>query len=94
MCNCIKEIQEKIKNELSSKNADFRDKKITDVSIQNVAIVFDSRQSLQLSSPVKIEYVKTNKKGDTVHKKESINISYTYCPFCGRPYEEGEVNEC
>lgn len=87
MCKCIREIEEKTKNELSNKNEEYKDRTITKVAIQNTALMLWAKQTLQISSPVKIEYDVLNKKGDLVHKKETVNFSYKYCPFCGEKYE-------
>ena len=91
MCNCIIEIEERIKKELSSKNEEYKYKSITSVDIQNTAIMFDSKQSLQLCSPVVIEYDILNKKDVLIHKKDKTNFTYHYCPFCGEKYENEKI---
>lgn len=88
MCNCIDEIEEELKTKLSAKNKEYADKTITKASLGNVALMFDSKQSVQLYSPVELEYDKQNKKGELVHKKEKMSMSYHYCPFCGKKYDE------
>jgi len=87
MCNCIEDTQLRVKENLSKKNEDYNNKTITKVVIENTALMFDCKQSTQAYSPVKIEYDIVNKKGDTVHKKEVANFTYSYCPFCGEKYE-------
>jgi|GEM_PF-2837026 len=87
MCNCIKETQDRAKNNLSEKNEGYKEKLITNVEIQNVSIMFGCKQSTQLYSPIIIEYDILNKKDILMHKKEKANFIYKYCPFCGEKYE-------
>jgi len=86
MCNCIREVEERTKNNLAENNEDYKYKTITKVSIQNISIIFDCKNSLQLFSPVKIEYDVLNKKDILMHKKEEVSFIYKYCPFCGEKY--------
>lgn len=87
MCNCIKEVEERTKNNIKFKNEDYKYRTVTKVSILNKSLMFDAKQSLQLSSPVRIEYDALNKKDILMHKKEVLNIIYHFCPFCGCKYE-------
>lgn len=87
MCNCINEIESRLLRELSTKNEEWKDRKITRADIENVALMIDGPCRTELHSTVKIEYDYINKKGDKKHKKQSINLSYTYCPFCGEKYD-------
>lgn len=87
MCNCIKEVEERAKNNLSANNEDYKYKSITKVGIQNIVLMFDCKQSTQLFSPIVIEYDVLNKKDILIHKKEKSNFLYKYCPFCGEKYE-------
>ena len=87
MCNCIKEVEEKAKNNLATNNEEYKIKTVTKVKIQNVVLMFDCKQSTQLYSKAIIEYDVLNKKDILVHKKDKSNFLYKYCPFCGEKYE-------
>lgn len=87
-CNCIKETEIDILERLSKVNKDFKDKKITRAEFENSCFDFMNEGREQLYSVIGIEYDYKNKKGEMKHKKESINLSYRYCPICGEKYEE------
>lgn len=87
-CECIKEVKESLKKRYAAKE-DIE--KVTDVSLENTALMFGSGPStVELYSEVKIEFDYKNKKGELKHKKEKANMSYKYCPFCGKSYVESE----
>lgn len=90
MCNCIEEAENRLK-ELVNKNEGWKDREITSVDLENKCILL-SGGGVRLYSPVKIEYDYFNRKGEKKHKKQNVNLSYKYCPFCGKKYEEGEEN--
>lgn len=87
MCNCIKEIKEDIKKKYEAKE---EIEEVTSISIENTALMFNNNapSTVELYSPMKIEYDYKNAKGQTKHKKEKANMSYKYCPFCGKAYSE------
>lgn len=91
MCNCIEQI------ELQATDL-FRDKIKDCKSIDNVTIggktlavdIKTGKTKIVLSLPITIEYTKESKKGLTSKKKSSIDINFSFCPFCG---ENAELNE-
>ncbi|WP_443659917.1 hypothetical protein [Clostridium algidicarnis] len=85
MCNCIKEIEERIKRELPIKNDRYKDMKINKVTFEGVAMFAGGYEAY---SPVKLECEYTNKKGTKVIKRIKENFSHKYCPFCGQQYGE------
>lgn len=86
ICNCIKEVKEEIKVIFEKKD---NVEEVTELSIENTAFMFtkDSWQT-QLYSPVTVEFNYRNKKKELKHKKEKVNMSYKYCPFCGEEYKK------
>lgn len=87
MCNCINEIESKLLRELSIKNEEWKGKEITSVNFENAALMVTGPCRNELYSTVEIGYDHINKRGDKKHKKQTINLSYRYCPFCGEKYE-------
>jgi hypothetical protein len=88
MCNCIDETKKSLEQRYNSKEGID---KVTKVSLGNTALMFGEGPSqVELYSPAIIEYDYKNKKGETKHKKEKVNLCYRYCPFCGKPYTESE----
>ena len=82
MCNCLKDITERIQNDLPSKTAAYANMKIKSVSFDNVGIIFDSKQSTQMTYPVTIIHEPIGRK-----TKTTINFTGKYCPFCGIAYD-------
>jgi hypothetical protein len=48
----------------------------------------DGPSTVELYSPMKIEYDYLNSKQVVKHKKEKVNMAYKYCSFCGKKYSE------
>ena len=87
MCNCINETEERIKNLMSENNEDYKNKTITNVSLQSKVYLCDVEQSYQLTNTAEVEYSMINKKNVVVHKKHKIFITYRFCPLCGEKYK-------
>lgn len=75
MCNCINEIEKTLNNEL----------KTDDVIIQNVC--YKLPRCIQVLS-CNCEYHKINTNGKKWKNKSIKTLAFTYCPFCGKKYEE------
>ncbi len=86
MCNCMTEIESKIKDKFSDKYTS-----ITSVCFTNKAIIFERAKTVTvLAQPVNIHYLKENKaKTGTKERVEVVNMTPSYCPFCGEPYKAG-----
>lgn len=88
-CDCINKKEKRVQEELSKVNKEFANKVITHTAFENTAFMTTGKSAFieELYTPMKIEYDTVNKKGETVHKKEKINMTFKYCPFCGCQYE-------
>lgn len=85
MCNCIKDTENKL-NELIKENNKFENVDRLKVSYPCVGLIYDEEEKRYISKPylefiAKGEY--TTKSGNQKTKKESLNVTFTYCPFCG-----------
>jgi hypothetical protein len=89
-CNCLEEIKTKVMTELPLKNKKYEGRKITDFVFEHESIMFldQGKTDIQLSTPAIIKYNQKNKKGEMVNKKETVNFSFHYCPFCGKEYDK------
>jgi NMD protein affecting ribosome stability and mRNA decay len=83
-CNCIKEVQDSLKNKLS-KDKEYEDKDLK-VNITNVCWLFDGGE--RLYSEVEVSYPWVTKTGKDRIKKSKVNVNYSYCPFCGKKLKE------
>jgi len=58
-CNCINEKEKFIREQLSSQNEEWKDRKVIDVSIENGMWLFRNR-GRRVFSPITIEYETKN----------------------------------
>ena len=86
MCNCIKELKNRLMNELPKLNPSYSALKITSVSLENEALIFGKTSQLQLSIPVTLHHEPVGRK-----TKTAINIMSKFCSICGEAYDESEV---
>ncbi|MEG2412880.1 MAG: hypothetical protein RSA29_10380 [Clostridium sp.] len=82
-CNCIAEIKERLKDKLR-KDDEYQGKDIS-LNINNLAWLFKGGQ--RMYSVVEISYPWVTKTGKDRVNKSSVNIVYSYCPFCGNKIE-------
>lgn len=84
-CNCIEDIKARLKEKLS-KEKEYEGKDIN-LTIGNTCWLFDGGGK-RMYSEVEISYPYVTKTGKDRVKKSSVNITYSYCPFCGKKVEE------
>lgn len=83
-CNCLLEIREKLKNELPEKNPNYANMKIISVSIDGECFLYSENKMVTgLSIPATIKHEPIGKK-----KSTTINLTASYCPFCGEECEK------
>ena len=71
-CNCIKDIEEKLKAQYG------------ETACVNKGYMCDGT----IRAAVEGLYHKTKRNGDHEQKWTEVGLLATYCPFCGKPYEE------
>ena len=84
MCNCIKDTENKLK-ELVKDDTKFKKMDSFRVVYPNVGLVcgkdnkWESKPYLEFIAEGKYE----TKSGNIRTKKESLNVTFSYCPLCG-----------
>lgn len=84
MCNCIEDTKKQLKERIKE---DKKFKDLTDIRVtnENIALIFGEdnvvRSKPYMSFIAKGDY--ETKSGNIRTKKESLNVTFTYCPFCG-----------
>lgn len=82
-CDCIKKDEEKIKNYfLENEKAES----VENVSFENEAFMMSG--GTQLYSEVLVKYTERNRKGELKSKKKKVNMTYNFCPLCGKSYTD------
>lgn len=72
MCNCFEEAKDKVRKALDDPNA----------TIRSVFTIVD-KKIMRLPS-IEVLYHKKRKDGTREKKQSSIELTYGFCPFCGR----------
>ncbi len=80
MCDCMKEIEDRIKEHFKQEVPDH--KEIRSVRFDNRALMLDSGK-IALSSPITVVYTRETKQGKEQRKEKVYPLTHTYCPFCG-----------
>jgi len=86
MCKCLKEIEEKVKNELSINNSEYKGIEIKRSYFTGKYLDCETSKN-GLGIPLQIEWNLTYKSGKEVCKKKELDMIAKYCPFCGVKYE-------
>lgn len=85
MCDCIKKVEDKMKNHIQeTANGETYDYKLLQTHFPFVKNTIKGRitytEFQYMLAPIK-------KDGTTgKHKKQTVNISHSYCPFCGEKH--------
>lgn len=83
MCNCINELQEKVKDAVQKQHPDL--------SINYLLITATMEEKPKVGVTAFYSAVKTLKNGKKQNVDKTLNLIATHCPFCGEKYEsDGE----
>lgn len=77
MCNCIEELNKTLREEYNDPEAKIK-----------VNYSFTNNLFIVLPTGLLFQYRKRKKDNSFYDKKTSINITPTFCPFCGKKYLE------
>lgn len=81
MCDCIKEIQDNIKNDIT-KNEKYSKLEIKSVECGNTACIIEENKLVaRLAILFTVHHQQIGRKKNT-----TINMVAKYCPFCGKAY--------
>ena len=71
-CDCINRLGDKIRKEYG------------DNAYVNTALMFDGTERFDLTG----KYRKKNRQEELEKKERTLHLYATYCPICGKPYNE------
>lgn len=86
MCNCIQELEEKVKNQLT--NMGISEDDIEDCYAENKFISFtNGKQGYFLN--IKASYYQRKTNGDRYKRatNKDFRVTFNYCPLCGEKAE-------
>lgn len=81
-CDCREQITKMVRKQLDDPLANIRG-----------VICFDKDGVAQFKPTVAIIYRKKKKDGSFCKRQSEMELSYEYCPFCGRKFEENKENK-
>jgi hypothetical protein len=92
MCNCLKEVSEKLEMRLKDKIEMKNVYSFDHIGFDNMVFSFgdEKRASMShvLTIPFSIKYFRKKKDGTRMNNvtTEKTSLSFSFCPFCGKKY--------
>ncbi len=74
-CNCFNEVNKRLREKLGDPEGSL-----------NCMLQFTPKE-LKIRPSITFVYRKKKKDGTFNLKKDEIEVAYSYCPFCGKPYK-------
>ncbi|QOY96365.1 hypothetical protein IM543_11395 [Massilia sp. UMI-21] len=84
-CNCKKDIEEKLLNRFKEMSPEATGHQ---VSLTGYALILGDKLEQKGCMTISAEAAFPLKKGGTKAKKQTQNMIFTFCPFCGVKYSE------
>lgn len=91
MCNCIKEVGEKMELRLKEQIGMENVYSFDHIGFDNMVYSLEgSRMGYLLTIPYSITYSRKKKDGSKAKtlSREKTSLAFAYCPFCGEKYPE------
>ena len=90
MCECMKEMEDKLKEKLpeliSEKHAGFT--KLISVGLKHWVFSLSGKKTPPFLIEFEAKWEKTAKNGNVSEKKFPVSITPIYCPLCGEKYNK------
>lgn len=84
-CTCRKDITEKLLDRFKEQSPEARDH---EVDLQGYTMIIGDKLVTKGYMPIKAVASFPLKKGGFKEKKQTQNMIFTYCPFCGVKYDQ------
>ena len=85
MCNCMQDTKNQLEKRVKESE---KFKNLTDIRVinPNIALIFgeDGKVTSKPYMVFRAEGEYETKSGNVKTKKEDLNVTFTYCPFCGK----------
>lgn len=88
MCDCIKQIQERVEENFRKTIQPNEEYGYTALTPTAIKVKKDNKTQLETSSVTEVVFIRTTKTEKRREKKLCYNIAHNFCPFCGESYGE------
>jgi hypothetical protein len=87
MCDCIKQIEQKVEEHFKKTLQPNEEYGYTEMG--TAAFIFrEGATTIETVSYVNVHYISNTKTGKRQTKEKVFNMSHKFCPFCGEKYPE------